>query len=226
MSKIIDDAFLYANMQGAEKEMLSDIPQESELSHAFSRRFQRKMKALMKYERRSPAMRVVFRQMKTAAAVFVVVLSLSFGTVMSVEAYRMRFFTFITTAWEELTSIVTGSEQNADHDKLTAIAPTYLPDGYAVSEQKVDRYENTIIYHNESGSEIYYSQDLITQGELIVDTEGVPLDEMMIENQKVLMLQKNGTVQFFWNDTFYAYTLIGKADVSELTKMAESVIKK
>ncbi|MEF9921454.1 MAG: hypothetical protein RR769_00950 [Anaerovoracaceae bacterium] len=124
MSRIIDDDFLYANMPQTEKAMLSNIPPEDELHHKFSRRFNRKMAALLKYERRTPTMRVFVRQMKTAAAVFVIVLSMAFGTVMSVEAYRIRFFEFVTTVWEELTSIVIGSEDNADHDTLTPISPT------------------------------------------------------------------------------------------------------
>lgn len=226
MSHIIDDDFLYAKMPQTEKAMLSYIPPEDELHHKFSRRFNRKMAALLKYERRTPTMRMIVRQMKIAAAVFVIVLSMAFGTVMSVEAYRIRFFEIVTTVWEELTSIVIGSEENAGHDTLTPIAPTYVPKGFEIIDQQSDKYENTIRYLHENGVEILYSQHLTTQSEFILDTEDVEPNMIIIGSQEVYILFNKGTTQLYWNDNFNFYHLISRCNESELLKMAESIIKK
>lgn len=224
MSQIIDDDFLYANMPQTEKAMLSNIPPEDELHHKFSRRFNRKMAALLKHERRTPTMRMVVKQMKTAAAVFVIVLSMAFGTVMSVEAYRIRFFEFVTTVWEELTSIVIGSEDNADHDTLSPIAPTYIPEGFEVAYQQSDSYENTTLYLHEDGFEIHYAQRLTTQSEFIFDTEGVEPNKILIDTQDVYVISNKGITQLYWTDKFYVYSLISRIDDIELQKMAESII--
>ena len=140
MSELVSDDLLYRYVPMAESAMLDKLPAEGDMHHAFSRRFNRRMKALLKYERRSPRTRVFYRHLKTAAAMLLVVLTLSFGTVMSVEAYRVRFFNIVMEVWEELTSIVVSSDENADLDKLIPISPTYIPDGYKVAESNSNQY--------------------------------------------------------------------------------------
>jgi hypothetical protein len=225
MDKMIDDGFFYAYMPQVEKVMLEKIPLESELSHQFSWRFKRKMKALLKYERRTPVMRRFVYQMKTAAAVLLIVLSMAFGTVMSVEAYRVRFFEFVTEIWEELTSIVIHSDENADHDTLTPISPSYIPKGYSVLELTSDKYENTIIYINTNGLELYYSQRMATQSEFILDSEGAETEKITIGSQEAYLIANKGTVQLYWHDDDSVFSLIGNLDKTELIKMAKSIIK-
>lgn len=225
MDKMIDDEFLYAHMPQVEKVMLERIPLESELSHQFSKRFNRKMKALLKYERQTPAMQRFAHKMKTAAAVLLIALSIVFGTVMSVEAYRIRFFEFVTEVWEELTSIVIHSNNNADHDTLMPIIPSYVPAGYSIIEQMSDKYENTIIYSNENGFEIYYSQRMLSQSEFILDSEDAKTKKIMIGSQETYLIVNKGTTQLYWYDDFSVFSLIGNLDETELIKMATSIIK-
>lgn len=226
MNRIIDDDFLYSHMKDAENLMMTAIPDEIELNHQFSKRFLRKMKTLLKYERRTPIMRSTVHHAKTAAAVFLIFLSIAFTTTMSVDAYRIRFFEFVTTVWDELTSIVIGSSENADHDTLSPIAPTYVPIGFEIIDQQSDQYENTIRYLHEDGVEILYSQQLTTQSEFILDTEGVEPNSVIIGSQEVYIFLNKGTTQLYWNDKFHFYHLISRCNENELLKMAESIIKK
>ena len=62
----LDDAYLYLNMPICEKIKLSELPTENQLSHVFSNRFNRKMKALIKYERRTPFMNAFIHRFKIA----------------------------------------------------------------------------------------------------------------------------------------------------------------
>ncbi|HCL01521.1 MAG TPA: hypothetical protein DHW61_03755 [Lachnoclostridium phytofermentans] len=225
MDKMIHDEFLYANVPQEEKKMLEKIPPENELSHKFSRGFNRKMKALLKYERRTPSMRRFVHRMKIAATIFLVMLSLTFGTIMSVEAYRIRFFEFITQVCEELTSIVIHSDENAGHDTLALVFPTYVPDGYSILKQTSSEYKNSIIYCNESGAEIYYLQKLSSQSEFIFDSETVEPKEIAIGTHKGYIFINKGVTQIYWYDNFNVYSLIGSLDESEIIKMAESIQK-
>lgn len=225
MDKKIDDRFLYTNMPQIEKAMLEKVPLESELSYKFSWRFKRNMKTLLKYERRTPVMRRFVRQMKTATAILLIALSMIFGTIMSVEAYRVRFFEFVTEIREELTSIVIRSGENADYDALTAIYPSYIPEGYSVLEQTSDKYENTIIYSNSKGLELYYSQRMTTQGELILDSEGAKTKLITIGPQEAYLISNKGTLQLFWHYDDSILSLIGNISETEIIKMAESIKK-
>lgn len=223
MDKIIHDEFLYAHVPQAENKMLEKIPLENELSHRFSRGFNRKMKALLKYERRTPSTRKFVQRMKIAATIFLVILSLTFGTIMSVEACRIRFFEFITHVYEELTSIVIHSDENAGHDTLVLVYPTYIPDGYSILEQTSSEYKNSIIYYNGDGAEIYYLQKLSSQSEFIFDSETVEPKEIAIGTHKGYIIINKGITQIYWCDNFNVYSLIGSLDESEIIKMAESI---
>lgn len=225
MDEMIHDEFLYTHVPQAENKMLEKIPPENELSHKFSRGFNRKMKALLKYERRTPATRQFVHRMKIAATIFLVILSLTFGTIMSVKAYRIRFFKFITQVYEELTSIVVHSDENADYDTLVLVSPTYIPDGYSILEQTSSEYKYSIIYCNVDGAEIYYLQKLSSQSEFIFDTETVEPKEIAIGTHKGYVIINKGVTQIYWYDDFNVYSLIGSLDESEIIKMAESIHK-
>ena len=98
----IDDAFLYKYMPAAERILMAEIPPEEELDHKFSWRFRRKMKALIKYESRTPGERKFYRGMKIAFAALAVILIVAFSSVMSVKAYRFRIIDFFVEVFEDL----------------------------------------------------------------------------------------------------------------------------
>lgn len=223
MDKRIDDKFLYAYIPQAEQIMLSRIPAEKELSHKFSRRFKKKMKALLKYERRSPAMRRFAHWLKIAAAILLAVLSLSFGFIMCVEAYRTRLFEILVRVEEELTSLFIYSEEITGDETLILKYPAYIPKGYSVIEQTDTMYTNLVIYGNESGNEICYLQKMIGQGEFIFDTENAETRDITIGTAKGFIILNKGIVQIFWYDDFNTYSLIGNLDENEMIKMAESI---
>lgn len=226
LDKIISDEFLYTHIPQAEQILLNKIPEENELSHKFSNRFNRKMRTLLKYERRTPSMRQFLHRMKVVATMLFVILSLAFGTVMSVEAYRIRFFEFVTQVWEELTSIVTHSDDNANHDTLVLASPSYIPKGYSILEQTSNEYKHSIIYSDRSGAEIYYLQKLSSQSEFIFDTEDVEPKEINIGACDGYVIINKGVTQLYWYDNFNTYTLIGSLDENEIIKMAESISNK
>lgn len=225
MDRNVDDDFLYAHTNRAEDFMLEQIPKESELFHIFSKKFNHKMKALLKYEKRTPFMRRFVRYSKTAIATILITISLTFAATMSVEAYRVRFFEIVTHIWEQLTSITISSNENAGSDILVAYEPTYLPDGYLASDRTSDKYEQTIIYTNSASDNIYFSQYLLTQGEAIIDTEGIESETIEIDGQSVTCIENKGVIQVYWNDSRHSFYIMGSMDKTELVRMAQSIIE-
>ncbi|MEF9921455.1 MAG: DUF4367 domain-containing protein [Anaerovoracaceae bacterium] len=101
-----------------------------------------------------------------------------------------------------------------------------MPEGYSVIEQENTLYQNTIIYVDTDGDEIYYAQELATQSEFIIDSENADTETIKIENTELYLLHRKGTIQLYWHDAFYVYSLIGDIESAELTRMAESILKK
>lgn len=225
MPKMISDESLYAHMPQVEELLLRQIPSEDQLSYEFSHEFNERMKALLTGEQRTFTKRRMAHRLKIAVAIILVVVTLAFGVTMSVEAQRIWLFEFVTQTWKELTSVTVHSEGLAESDRMVLTSPSYIPEGYVILEERGSQYKHSIIYVDESGNEIYYMQKLLTQGEFIVDTEGVVPEEVRIGGVDGKMVVNKGVVQLYWYDSFHFYTLAGSLEAEELIKMAESLQK-
>lgn len=225
----VDDEFLYTHMPQAEALMLSHIPPEGELEHHFSRRFNRKMRALIKYEHRTPRMRKTVYRVKVAVAVFAVVFSLAFGAMMSVDAARTKIFEVMTKIFEELTSVRVSGNGGLGGHELEPIIPAYVPKGYNQTEQTNSETDCTIVYSDNGKRNIIYTQELLTASERIFDTEDADVRTVQIDSQEVHLIIKESrdTCQLYWYDDQYLFWISGNHIESDnLLKMAESIIKR
>ena len=222
--KITDD-FLYQNMPKAENEILNLIPDEHEIEHKFSWKFKRKMKIIIKQQARTPETKALIMQIKKIAAIFIITISIVFSGIMSVEAYRIRFFNMIKEVWSELTSIVFWSDSSTNIYDFVPVSPLYIPNGYEILEQWQNEYENVIIYSDKNTNEIVYNQRAVTQSEYIFDSEGTEIKVINMNNIQVNVLTKNDITQVYWTDEKSVFFISGK-DENDIIRMVESIIKK
>ena len=223
---IIDDAYLYKHMPAAEMILMSRIPPEEELCHVFSRRFCRKMKAMIKYERRTPRERAVYRGLKVAFATLAVILLVVFGSAMSVQAYRHRFVEFIVEVFEELTSYSV-QEKAPTGETADLVEPSYVPDGYEVNDRIKDNRGSFVVYENGNGDRIHYRQESSSLSTYVFDTETSVVSEVYVGKQKFNVVEEADTWMVHWTDNIYIYYVIGAKSLSkeELLKMARSIIE-
>lgn len=228
----IDDEFLYTHMAQAENLMLDQIPPERELKHHFSRRFRRKMRALIRYERRTPRMRKAVHCMKVAAAAFAVVLSLTFGALMSVEASRTRIIEIITNVLRDAVSLHISIDNGAPSDLvLRPITPTYVPEGYCVVDETLNEMDYVVVYEyeNETETMICYNQHLMNATGMLIDTEDVYMSTEKIGSQEIQVIVKpsKNYCSLYWHDDYYFYSLSGNhIESDELLNMVKSIIGK
>ena len=222
--KITDD-FLYQNMPKAENEILNLIPDEHEIEHKFSWKFKRKMKIIIKEQARTPKTKVLIMQIKKIAAIFIITISIVFSGIMSVEAYRIRFFNMIKEVWSELTSIVFWSNNSTNVYDFEPVSPLYIPNGYEIVEQWQNEYENVIIYSDKDNNEIVYTQQLIAESEYIFDSENTEIKVMNMNNIQVNILTKNNITQVYWTYEKSIFFISGKYE-NQIIRMVESFIKK
>ncbi len=222
MKEIIDDAFLYTYIPESEKPIIDAIPDESQLDYVLSDRFERKMKKLIKYERRSKFSRVMLQMGKVAAIVLLIAALLNTVLVCSVQAYREQFFKIIKTVTEECTSffIKTDSETITE---LIPIDPQYIPEGFEIVEEFCDSMRHTILYSNSDGQDIYYSQTVITNSDFYFDTENAQVETLHIAGKDVYSVIKGNTTQLYWQNQGYTFLVVGSADYQELILVAESL---
>lgn len=222
--KITDD-FLYQNMPKAENEILNLIPDEHEIEHKFSWKFKRKIKTIIKQQARTPETKALIMQIKKIAAIFIITISIVFSGIMSVEAYRIKFFNMIKEVWSELTSIVFWSDNSTNVYDFEPVSPLYIPNGYEISEKWQNEYENVIIYSDKNINEIVYNQRAVTQSEYIFDSEDTEIKVINMNNIQVNVLTKNNITQVYWTDEKSVFFISGK-DENDIMRMVESIIKK
>lgn len=125
---IINDEFFYKYMENTENIIIKSLPKEEELTHKFSKRFEKNMDKLIRQEKRTPFIRAFINYSKRVAAIFLIFVIIAFATTMSVEAYRVKFFEIVTEVWEEFTSIIFKSKDHInDNNKLIPAIPEYTP---------------------------------------------------------------------------------------------------
>lgn len=223
---VIDDAYLYKYVPMAEVCLMNRIPAEEELNHQFSRWFCRKMKAMIKYERRTPRERAVYRGLKVAFATLAVILLVAFGSVMSVKAYRYRIIEFFVEVLEELTTYSV-QEEKPTGDTADLVEPSYVPAGYEETERLEDNRGCSVEYRNEEGDIILYRQKTLSMYVHFWDTETCVVSEAYIGKQKVDMIEESDIWTVYWTDETYAYSVAGTKPLeqNELLKMARSIIQ-
>lgn len=225
MSKYrIDDEFLYENMKDLEVKFIDTLPREEDLSYEFSKRFQKKMNKLIKQEKRSTFMDSFIKSSKKIAVIFVVTTSILFISTISIEAYRLRFFEVVTKVFQEFTSISFKTDEDVTDMELIKNTPQYIPEGFEILEEDINEYVYRVIYVNMDNEEIVYQQNIISNGEILLDTEGVTPKTMKIGDQKIDYFTNKGVTQLYWNDDLYIYLLISTTGLEKLTKMAESIV--
>ena len=203
--------------------MLADLPEEQSLHHQFSKKFQKKMNALIRYQKYTPTVKTRHQIYRMAAAVLVVVLLLNVLLIISVEAYRNKVFSFLTESWEKLTSFVVRSDTITGSGTIIPMEPDFLPEGYEELERYTTDYEHTVIWVNPQGQEIVFSQTLLSQSESIFDTEDANVREIDIVGKHIYILDEHTACQVHWLSDDCEFLLIGILSEDEIIEIIESI---
>ncbi|HGS9973407.1 DUF4367 domain-containing protein [Clostridioides difficile] len=223
----ITDDMLRESIPIATKIIIDDLPSDDELNHVFSKGFERKMKKLIKQQKRSSLTNKIIFYSKQTAIVFLIVLASLFTITMSSEALRSRFFRLVIRVYEDLTSFVFSTNEE-DNLSLKNKEPEYIPKGF----KEVDRVDDFVItYRNDENIEIQYVTDKISSNSIILDTENAKVKDIFVNGHKAKYIVKGTFLQLFWNDNNFIYLLnvdyqdSGESEFYEdiLIKIAKSI---
>lgn len=225
----VTDEMLFANAAQARDIWLSTLPDESALPEfRCSGRFERKMRGLIKEQRRSKRTnQVLYFARQTIAAVLAVAV-LTFGGMMTVEAYREKFIEIVVQVFSELTHYRFASDTPASEViELPEIALGHIPDGMQIKEDKISLNNRRYIrYDKENGEFFELRQRPITaDGDhlTILDTEDSVYEMTIINGYEVYCNEKGSNVSAFWADRDIVYKLYGNIEMTELKKIIEKI---
>jgi hypothetical protein len=204
--------------------LLADLPSEEDLAkdQAISRRFIRRMDRLVRENRRIPKS---WKRMLLVAALVGTILAAAVST----YAYREAIAEFFITIYEKYSEIVfpTSSETSQYTNGsepaygLEDNLPSNIPAGYQESDRLLLIGLLQITYTDDSGNVLLYDKSEQGNQTIGINTEGVEVEEIIVNEYKGLYYSNLGQNSFLWADGVYVHRIIGiiaKEDIIDMVK--------
>lgn len=189
------------------------------VTHDFSPEFERNMNLMMKRQRK-PYYSITNSPMKKITLGFVAALIFSMTMVMSVSALREGFFDMVQQIFEKF-SIITyqsnGITSNIDKP-FVEYELTELPEGYVLTEENVipETKQKIVTYKNKDNTYLGFDQYPIETADFMINTEGVTLEEIFVDNQTLYYYSNLGIQNVFWDNGEYVFFISGEIDKETL----------
>ena len=225
----ITDEMLYASAPKARDFWLSSAFSDDIPKHHFSHRFNRTMKRLIKEQRRSPRLNHVIHMMRRTAAILLVVATISFSCVMTVDAYREKFIEIVTHVFHELTDYHFSKESTSStpiKTDLGVISLGFMPDGMDRTDEYGDGTFYSVSYETEEGIYFDLTCTLITENQdahKIVDTENAVVQEYSINGEEATIISKGENNTILWTHRNILFQLYGNLPLDIEKQIAENV---
>lgn len=224
----ITDEMLYASASEARDLWLSSAFPDDIPEHQFSHRFNRKMKRLINEQRRSPRLNHVIHMVRRTAAILLVVATVSFSCMMTVEAYREKFIEIVTHVFHELTDYRFSAELPGSQieTELGMISLGFIPNGMDRADEYGDESFYSVSYETEDGMYFDLTCSLITENQdahKIVDTENAVTQEYSINGEEATIISKDENNTILWTHRNILFQLYGNLPLDIEKQIAESV---
>lgn len=201
-----------SNLQEAFRESVArefaSIPDESELHYVFSRRFERKMRRMIRAQ-----VHGYWRLVNTAAkraAVAAAIILLLLTSAMAIKPIRERVIKFFVEVYEEYFEISFGESTPKDLPELTEPIKRYsiseLPQGY----REVEHQESDMMFwthwRDEANNSISLHQESGTQ-DIVLDNSTTEPKIVIYNNLKIIMYENQGAQVHCWEQFGYVFKL-------------------
>lgn len=225
----ITDEMLFEYAAEARDIWLRTLPTDEDIPEIqTSKSFEKKMQKLIKEQRRTPKMNKILRYTKQTVAAVLAVMVISFGGLMTVEAYREKVIEIVVHVFHELTDYRFSSEKSGvDEIVLPEISFGYVPEGMqTVEDSALANNSRYIVFEDDNGKFFEFTQTAVgTNGAFgtILDTEDSLYETTTINGNEAFSNVKNGNASIFWSYNNVVYDLYGNLDLTALKEIAEKI---
>ena len=225
----ITDEMLFEHAAEARDIWLSTLPDDEDIPDIpTSKKFEKKMQKLIKEQRRTPKTNKILRYMKQTVAAVLAVAILSFGGLMTVEAYREKVVEIVVHVFHELTDYRFASEKSEVGEVvLPEISFGYVPEGMEeITDNVFADNSRYIVYEDDDGNFFELTQTAIgSNGAFgtILDTEDSNYEMTSINGTEAFSNVKDGNASVLWNYDNVVYDLYGNIELTDLKNIAEKI---
>ncbi|MCI1965987.1 MAG: DUF4367 domain-containing protein [Oscillospiraceae bacterium] len=215
---------------------LQSLPAEQELEQIceLSPSTKQKIQHIIRAERRHAVCRKMRAVSKRVAILLAIVVPVSFGSLLSVEASRNAIFNAIIE-WKDDRARISYQQGSSDFSEAAdrsartnaVYAPSYLPDGFTALKKKQVGHMLVVTYRDKNGKDIIFQQSLLSDGgHNVIDSEHSTYSQININGEQASLFRANTNEDsslLLWENQKFSFLLMSKIDPKELIKIAESV---
>lgn len=221
---MLTDEMLQKAATKAALKLNDNLPKPSECKHEFSKEFERKMQKIV----RRTGHPYLYRVLQTAAC-FVLIATLSFGSVLVVSAEaRAAVWGWIKETYEQFV-VYFVEDESASSQSEVEYQLEWLPEGYSFQQEIEDPFGKLILYSNSESQRLTFSY-LDQSIDTVFLAEGVEyIQHHPVVNGAVadvyLATDENESNAIVWVDskTETLLYITGYVPEEDLIRMAESV---
>ena len=191
----------------------------------YSRKFFKNMRKI-KAVRGQPK---TFCSVLQKAAIIFIVLGLSFGIALGVNAeLRERVYRWVLENFPQFSEfrMITDAEttENSFED-LLYYKPTYIPDGYW-EQSSMELYPSIYFeYINADGNMLTIIGHLSNDALISLNTEGIEIEQVSFRGEDAFYWEKDEITYFVFGLDGYHFNIIGQVDREIIVNIAENIIK-
>ena len=187
-------------------------------SAEFSAQHEQQMRKLFQDSRKKLTRKKAVRFSQRAAVVLLVMLILSGFTVLSVEAWRIKFLNMFITDAPTKSEIV--FVESTTHEDETIVL-NYVPYGFALSSSNIQEDLAHMLF--ESGSSFFYVTIGTPEQTLFIDTEDAAAMRTKVNDFDAYLSMTGDGLILAWSDNQRAYSLSGNMSETEIRRIAENI---
>ena len=220
MSYSFDDDMLREALIKADKKYVDSLPKDKNIDHRFSKKFENRMKKILKQVNKYGNVRRRLSWYKKTIAIAASV-CIVFASAMNVSAVRKAVYEFISIIYEKYTEIFFNSSDTVSTGVFRACSPAYIPEGFQVVTTDLDGF---VYLEYAKGEEyILYEQNNLADVSIHINTEGIELEDTEFKGFSAKYYSNQGVQNLIWYDDKYMYSISTTLSREELYKIADSV---
>lgn len=220
----IFDAFIRSAIQeDIESNNLNQEIPDDETEHIFSDAFEKKMKKLIKEQRRRAGRAKRKHMMRRIGGMAAGIVLIGGILVTNVDALRIPISDFFFDIRNRYTDIIMSRQINYDiSDKLQQYMPEYMPEGFVITNVAEQADEVSVTCENDGG-EFYVLDFWVTARNTSIDTEDTVWEKETIQGFPAKIVQKDDRTYITWMPNEHQYYLAGQITKEEGICILESV---
>ncbi len=214
------DAFVRAAIR---EEIEHTEQQTHPVEHEFSARFDKKMKRLLRTQRRQAWITEHKRKICQIAAAAACVVLVSGILLTRVEAVRIPVMRFFFNVTDKYTEVIPQRERSSVSNAMQRYMPQYIPDDFAATDIDEQKTEVCITYEKEDGA-CFILDFWVKAPDTSVDTENATVEEIQIQGSPAIVVQKQGGKTYvIWTVNGHQYSVEGYLTKEQALRILESV---